>query len=137
MNALWSMVRDLDEFVECYQLENRNQRKPTWEDKKHPDGRGRMFEYDALVARDRCSLDIFWLKDESLADSPKLPEPRVLAAEIAELKRAPRFSDAAKDVVRARIYEGIHFRTDDTVARSQGRRVAHWAFKHLLRPINH
>ena len=29
-------------------------------------------------------VDIFWLKDESLEDSSKLPDPHVLAAEIAE-----------------------------------------------------
>ena len=37
-----------------------------------------------IVARDKCSLDIFWLKDESLEDSSKLPDPHMLAAEIAE-----------------------------------------------------
>ena len=40
--------------------------------------------YDELVARDKLSLDIFWLKDESLEDSSMLPDPHVLAAEIAE-----------------------------------------------------
>jgi type I restriction enzyme M protein len=79
------MVRaDLDEFVACYHPANRNQRKPTWDEKKHPEGRWRMFTYDELVARDKCSLDIFWLKDESLEDSSKLPDPHVLAAEIVE-----------------------------------------------------
>src|ERR1700681_500522 len=34
------MVRaDLDEFVECYHPENRHQRKPTWNEKKNPEGR--------------------------------------------------------------------------------------------------
>jgi hypothetical protein len=47
-----------------------------------------------------------------------------------------RFSDAAQDVVDARIYEGIHFRTADVVARRQGRHVAKWAFRHFLRPIH-
>jgi type I restriction enzyme M protein len=75
---------DLDEFVECYRPENRHQRKPTWEAKKNPEGRWRGFTYDEIVARDKCSLDIFWLKDESLEDSSKLPDPHVLAAEIAE-----------------------------------------------------
>jgi hypothetical protein len=32
----------------------------------------------------KASLDIFWLKDESLEDSDNLPEPEVLAAEIVE-----------------------------------------------------
>lgn len=43
-----------------------------------------MFKYDELIARDKCSLDIFWLKDDSLVDSANLPEPDILAAEIAE-----------------------------------------------------
>ncbi len=47
-----------------------------------------------------------------------------------------RFSDAAHDVVNARIYEGIHFRFADTVARRQGRDVARWAFTHFLRPVH-
>jgi type I restriction enzyme M protein len=75
---------DLDEFVGCYNPENRNQRKALWSEKKNPEGRWRAFAYEELVARDKCSLDIFWLKDESLEDSARLPEPHVLAAEIAE-----------------------------------------------------
>ena len=34
--------------------------------------------------RDKVSLDIFWLKDESLEDTENLPAPDVLAAEIVE-----------------------------------------------------
>src|SRR5450759_2567825 len=64
--------------------QNRHQRKPTWDEKKNPEGRWRVFTYEELVARDKCSLDIFWLKDESLEDSSKLPDPHVLAADIAE-----------------------------------------------------
>jgi hypothetical protein len=47
-----------------------------------------------------------------------------------------RFSDAAADVVVARIYEGIHFRFADLGSRRQGRRVAEWAFKHSLLPLD-
>jgi type I restriction enzyme M protein len=75
---------DLDEFVTCYHPANRNQRKATWDEKKHPDGRWRAFSYDEIVGRDKCSLDLFWLKDESLEDSANLPEPHVLAEEIAD-----------------------------------------------------
>jgi hypothetical protein len=46
-----------------------------------------------------------------------------------------RFSAAAKDVVDARIYTGIHFRFADVVARRQGAHVANWAFSHFLRPV--
>jgi type I restriction enzyme M protein len=82
------MRADLDEFVACYHPENRNQRTPTWDEKKNPDGRWRVFTYEELIARDKCSLDVFWLKDESLEDSSKLPDPHVLADEIAEDLRA-------------------------------------------------
>ena len=47
-----------------------------------------------------------------------------------------RFSDAAADVVNARVYEGIHFRFADLQARKQGRHVARWVFSHFLRPIH-
>ena len=37
-----------------------------------------------LIARDKASLDIFWVKDESLSESENLPAPEVIAAEIVE-----------------------------------------------------
>src|SRR5262249_15454826 len=46
------------------------------------------------------------------------------------------FSDAADEVVEARILLGIHFRSADEVARKTGTRVARWAFQHVLRPVN-
>ncbi len=74
---------DLDEFVQLYNPANRHRRKATWS-AENPDGRWRVYEYDELVARDKASLDIFWLKDESLADSDNLPPPDVIAQEIVE-----------------------------------------------------
>jgi len=35
-------------------------------------------------ARDKTNLDIFWLKDKSLADLDNLPDPDILANEIIE-----------------------------------------------------
>ena len=55
---------------------------------------------------------------------------------IQKTRNYGRFSDAAEDVVNARIYLGIHFRFADTVAREQGRLIADWAFEHILRPLN-
>lgn len=52
---------DLHEFVTCYHPANRHLRKPTWNEEKHSDGRWRAFTYNKLVARDKCSLEIFWL----------------------------------------------------------------------------
>ena len=78
---------DLDEFVACYNPPNRHERKPTWSE-MNPQGRWRPFTYEEIIARDKASLDIFWLRDESLEDSASLPEPHILAAEIAEDLRA-------------------------------------------------
>ena len=36
------------------------------------------------MARDKTNLDIFWLKDKSLADLDNLPDPDILANEIIE-----------------------------------------------------
>jgi type I restriction enzyme M protein len=74
---------DLDDFVACYRPGQRHQRKPTWSEKT-PDGRWRPYRYDEILARDKLSLDLFWLRDESLEDSANLPDPHVLAEEIAE-----------------------------------------------------
>jgi hypothetical protein len=46
-----------------------------------------------------------------------------------------RLSDAADDIVDARICLGIHFRTADEVARDQGEHVANWAFENFLKPL--
>lgn len=40
--------------------------------------------YEEILARDKTSLDITWVKDKSLADLDNLPDPDVLAEEIAE-----------------------------------------------------
>jgi len=74
---------DLDEFVGCYNPSNRHNRQPTWSEKK-PDGRWQAFDYDDLITRDKASLDIFWLRDESLEDSDNLPDPNIIALEIVE-----------------------------------------------------
>jgi type I restriction enzyme M protein len=74
---------DLDEFVSCYNAGNRHDRKPTWSE-ENPAGRWRSYAYDELIQRDKCSLDIFWLRDESLEATDNLPDPDVIAAEIIE-----------------------------------------------------
>jgi type I restriction enzyme M protein len=78
---------DLAEFVTLYNPADRHQRKATWTEKKQ-EGRWRAYAYDEIIARDKASLDIFWLRDESLEDSANLPEPHILAAEIADDLRA-------------------------------------------------
>ncbi len=78
---------NLDEFVDCYRPENVHDRQPAWSE-ENPQGRWRSFTYDELVQRDKASLDIFWLRDESLEDAANLPEPDEIAAEIIEDLRA-------------------------------------------------
>ena len=71
---------DLDDFVACFNPKNRHKRKESESFKS--------FGYADLLKRDKVSLDIFWLKDESLEDSASLPGPDVIAQEIAEDLRA-------------------------------------------------
>jgi PAP2 superfamily len=47
-----------------------------------------------------------------------------------------RLSDAADDIMDARVYLGIHFRFADEVACDQGQHVSNWAFGHFLKPAN-
>ena len=42
------------------------------------------FKVDDIFARDKTSLDIFWIKDKSLADLDNLPDPDVLASDIID-----------------------------------------------------
>lgn len=67
---------DLADFVEVYTPDNRHSRSET--------ERFHKFTYDELMARDKVSLDIFWLRDESLEDTANLPPPEVIAQEIVE-----------------------------------------------------
>ena len=60
---------DLQDFVRCYNPENRRERTET--------ERFHAFSYDELVKRDKASLDIFWLKDEpgGLGESARAGDP--------------------------------------------------------------
>lgn len=52
------------------------------------DGRWRVFPYEELVARDKASLDITWLRDDSLEDATNLPDPDVIADHRGSAQRA-------------------------------------------------
>ena len=75
---------DLQEFIANYNPQNRHVRRESWNEATNPEGRWRKYSYEQIIARDKTSLDIFWLKDKSLADLDNLPEPDVLALEIIE-----------------------------------------------------
>jgi hypothetical protein len=46
-----------------------------------------------------------------------------------------RFSDALKEVIDARVWAGIHFRTADTQGAVMGNKVAHYLRKHYFQPM--
>ena len=58
--------------------------KETWHPEKNPEGRWRKYTYADILARDKTSLDLFWLKDRSLADLDNLPDPKDIAEDIVE-----------------------------------------------------
>ena len=66
----------LDGFVKCYSAKNMAKRAET--------KRFRAFPYDDLVGRDKVSLDIFWLKDDSVEDIENLPQPDIIAAQVKD-----------------------------------------------------
>ncbi len=75
---------DLLDFIKCYNPANPSRRKEVYNEAKNPDGRWRKYNYDEIIARDKTSLDITWIKDKSLADLDNLPDPDVIASEIIE-----------------------------------------------------
>jgi type I restriction enzyme M protein len=77
-------LADLQDFIDCYQPTNRHKRSETFNAETNPEGRWRKYSYDEIIARDKTSLDITWLKDKSLADLDNLPDPDVLALDIME-----------------------------------------------------
>ena len=77
-------LSDLKDFIDLYNPENRHKRKETYNTETNPEGRWRKFGFDEIIARDKTSLDITWLKDKSLADLDNLPDPDVLATDIIE-----------------------------------------------------
>jgi type I restriction enzyme M protein len=87
---------DLDEFLRLYNPANRHDRRPRWGKGLDSSssagmtakGRWRASSYGELIARDEASLDIFWHKGESLADSGNLPLPEVIAQEIVDYLEA-------------------------------------------------
>jgi len=87
-------IDDLQGFIACYHPENRHERRET--------ERFQYFAHDDLIARDKASLDIFWLKDDSLDNLDELPLPEVLAQEIIEHLEAAlaSFRDVAAGLVR-------------------------------------
>jgi type I restriction enzyme M protein len=60
----------LDDFVKCYNPENRHNRTET-HSPENPNGRWRKYTYEEIISRDKTSLDISWIKSgEDVVDYP-------------------------------------------------------------------
>ncbi|HPT72860.1 MAG TPA: N-6 DNA methylase, partial [Candidatus Cloacimonadota bacterium] len=73
----------LMDFIKCYNPDNRFQRTETYSE-DNPEGKWRKYTYDDIINRDKTSLYIFWLKDNSLVDLDNLPDPDEIALDIVE-----------------------------------------------------
>ncbi|MFH0948001.1 MAG: class I SAM-dependent DNA methyltransferase [Elusimicrobiota bacterium] len=82
----------LEDFVKCYNAENRYNRKEAEKFK--------CFKYGELIKRDKTNLDIIWLKDESIMDLENLPAPDIIAKDIMKnLKNAlEKFNRISRDL---------------------------------------
>ncbi len=52
-----------------------------------------------------------------------------------ETRHFTRFSQPLKEIVSARVWAGLHFRTADVQGRNLGRKVAHYGLKNFLQPL--
>ena len=62
-----------DDFVKCYADGDLSKRKETYRE-ENPNGRWRKFTIEDILARDKTSLDITWMKSDSGADDYTLAE---------------------------------------------------------------
>ncbi len=70
------MLNDLKDFIQCYNPDNRHKREES--------ERFKYYSYDELINRDKASLDVFWLKDDSLDNLDNLRPPDILQQEIID-----------------------------------------------------
>lgn len=98
----------MQDFIDCYNPENRHVRKEA--------ERFRFYPYTDLIARDKASLDIFWLKDDSLDNLDDLPAPDILQQEIIDHLEAAllAFRDVAAGLPRSRDVAMINQPLDET-----------------------
>lgn len=64
----------LDDFVKCYNSANISGRVETYDADKNPNGRWRKFSVDEITKRDKTSLDITWIKQDSEANEYTLAQ---------------------------------------------------------------
>ena len=77
------------------------------------------------------STSIASIMQQFFGDDPDLP----IAATITGITREwDTFSEGIDEVIDARVYSGIHFRTADEVGSRQGGQVGQFVYTHALRP---
>ena len=55
--------KDLDDFVECFCVEDRSRRQETYSEETNPNGRWRKYSVSDLLSRDLVNLDITWMTE--------------------------------------------------------------------------
>ena len=53
-----------------------------------------------------------------------------------ETRHFDRFSEPLKEIIDARIWAGLHYRTADVQAQKLGRKVVQYMAKHYFQPLN-
>ena len=87
--------RHLDDFVQCYHADDLSTREETYDAENNPSGRWRRYSIDEIMARDKTSLDITWIKQGEEEDDRTLAELMATIEEksqnisnaVAELKK--------------------------------------------------
>ena len=64
----------LDDFVSCYNSDNIAERHETYNTETNPSGRWRRYTIDEIMARDKTSLDITWIRQGDEEDNRTLAE---------------------------------------------------------------
>ena len=64
----------LDDFVKCYNPDNINNRTETYDAESNPSGRWHKYSVEELIARDKTSLDITWIKQGGEEEEHTLEE---------------------------------------------------------------
>ena len=90
----------------------------------HPSGHGCVTRRDAQRVQDFFGTDKVAFDVVGGRSLDGLPIPT---------RHFDRFSDALEEVIDARVWGGIHFRTADEQGAKIGKKVAHWMRDALLR----
>lgn len=72
------------DFVACYNADNIDARKETYDAESNPNGRWRKYDVGEILKRDKTSLDITWLKQTSDETNYSLSELMDIIQEKAE-----------------------------------------------------